>query len=252
MIEFINFSGKTILVTGATSGIGYEICMQIANFNGNIIAVGRNQEKLNDLANKMTKRIHFKGVLYDLENLDKLENLIEIIKIPIDGIVHAAGIVQLQPIKFLDMNLLNKIRTINYDSIVLIISKLLKKKLINKNASIIFISSIAGEVGMKGNFIYSSTKASLNSSAKVFASELSGQNIRVNCIAPGQVETTLTESVAKQVSAEAIIVDRKKYPLGYGKPEDIAHLALFLLSDKSSWITGTTITIDGGRSNILN
>lgn len=252
MINFINFSEKTILVTGATSGIGMEICIQIAKYGGNIIAVGRNQDKLNDLENQLSDAILFTGIVYDLENLENIDDLINKIPVSLDGIVHSAGIVQLQPIKFLNIDLMNKIRTINFDSVVLIISKLLKKKLINKNASIIFISSIAGEMGMKGNFIYSSTKAALNSSAKVFASELSGQNIRVNCIAPGQVETELTAAVALQVSEEAIEIDRKKYPLGYGKPEDIANLSVFLLSDKSRWITGTTITIDGGRSNILN
>ena len=252
MTNFIDFTGKTILVTGATSGIGQEICIQIAKFGANVIAVGRNQDKLNDLENQLQDTVSFTGLVYNLENLENIDDLINKIKTPIDGIVHSAGIVQLQPIKFLNLDLMNKIRTINFDSIVLIVSKLLKQKLINKNASIVFISSIASEMGMKGNFVYASTKAALNASARVFASELSAQNIRVNCIAPGQVETELTAAVALQVSAEAIEADRKKYPLGYGKPEDVANLALFLLSDKSSWITATTITIDGGRSNILN
>ena len=252
MNNFIDFAGRTILVTGATSGIGMETCIKIAKFGGNIIAIGRSQEKLNDLKNLLIGDFKFEGIVYDLENLENIDELISNIETQVDGIVHSAGIVQLQPIKFLNLELMHKIRTINYDSIVLILSKLLKKKLVNKNASIIFISSIAGEMGMKGNFIYSSTKAALNASARVFASELSGQNIRVNCIAPGQVETELTAAVALQVSEEAIEADRKKYPLGYGKPEDIANLAVFLLSEKSRWITGTTITIDGGRSNILN
>jgi len=249
MTSFIDFSEKTILVTGATSGIGHEICNQVSHYGGKVIGVGRDSEKLVSMANELPS---FIGITYDLSDLEKIDELIEKIEIPLDGIVHSAGIVQLLPIKFLDINLLNKIRTINYDSIVVIISKLLKKKKISKYASIIFISSIAGEMGMKGNFIYSSTKAALNSTAQVLASELSGQYIRVNTIAPGQVETALTTEIAATVSEEAIAVDRQKYPLGYGKPQDVAHLSLFLLSDKSSWITGTTITIDGGRSNILN
>lgn len=252
MSDFINLKDKTILITGATSGIGLETCLQIAKYGGNIIAIGRNQDKLDQLATQMPTDITFKSILFDLGQLAQLDALIEQVDIPIDGIVHAAGIVQLQPIKILDNQVLDKIRTINYDSIVSIVSKLLKKKKVNKNASIIFISSIAGAMGMRGNFIYSSTKAALNSTAQVLAAELSGQGIRVNCIAPGQVESPLTDEISAQVSAEAIAVDRQKYALGYGKPEDVAHLALFLLSDKSRWITATTITIDGGRSNILN
>lgn len=249
MKNFIDFSEKTILVTGATSGIGFEVCNQISKYGGNIIGIGRNDNKLEEMKKNISG---FEGICFDLEKLDNIEELIEKINIPLDGIIHAAGIVQLQPIKFIDIELVNKIRTINYDSIVLIISKLLKKKAIKKESSIVFISSIAGEVGMKGNAIYSATKAALNSTAKVLASELASQGIRVNTIAPGQVETELTKQIAEQVSSEAIEIDKKKYPLGYGSPEDVSNLALFLLSEKSRWITGTTVTIDGGRSNILN
>ena len=249
MKSFIDLTGKTFMVTGATSGIGYEICSQISIYGGKCIGIGRDSEKLDSMSDALQG---FSGISYDLSNLESLDGLIEQLEIPLDGIVHSAGIVQLQPIKFLNIDLLNKIRTVNYDSIVMIISKLLKKKKINKNSSIVFISSIAAEMGMKGNFMYSSTKAALNSTAKVFASELASQNIRVNTIAPGQVETALTEEISLTVSAEAILFDRQKYPLGYGKPEDVANLSLFLLSDKSRWITATTITIDGGRSTILN
>lgn len=249
MNNFIDFTDKTFLVTGVTSGIGYEICNQISLYGGKCIGVARDTEKLNLMTIEFQG---FTGISYDLSNLENMDQLIDKIEIPLDGIVHSAGIVQLQPIKFLNIDLLNKIRTVNYDSIVMIISKLLKKKKINKNSSIVFISSIAAEMGMKGNFIYSSTKAALNSTAKVFASELSSQNIRVNTIAPGQVESALTDEIAATVSEEAILSDRQKYPLGYGKPDDVANLSVFLLSDKSRWITATTITIDGGRSNILN
>lgn len=249
MLNFIDFTGKRILVTGATSGIGLEICKQISNYGGSVIGIGRNTEILNLLTNQL---INFKGITFDLSDLDRLDKLIEKINLPFDGIVHSAGIVQLLPIKFFDLKILNKVRKVNYDSILLIISKLLKIKKINKGASIIFISSIAGEMGMKGNSIYSSTKAALNSTTKVLASELSSQLIRVNSIAPGQVETSLTAEISSTVSAESIVIDKTKYPLGYGMPEDIANLVIFLLSSKSRWITGTIVNIDGGRSSILN
>jgi NAD(P)-dependent dehydrogenase (short-subunit alcohol dehydrogenase family) len=249
MLNFIDFTGRRILVTGATSGIGLEICKQISNYGGSVIGIGRNTEVLNSLTNQLT---NFKGIKYDLSDLESLDKLIEKIDLPFDGIVHSAGIVQLLPIKFFDLNILNKIRKVNYDSILLIISKLLKIKKINKGASIVFISSIAGEMGMKGNSIYSSTKAALNSTTKVLAAELSSQLIRVNSIAPGQVVTNLTEEISSKVSAESIAIDKTKYPLGYGMPEDISNLAIFLLSSKSRWITGTIVNIDGGRSSVLN
>lgn len=249
MENFINLSGKVYLVTGATAGIGLETCIRISKYGGAVIGVGRNAEKLDALSNKLP---NFVGINYDLLNTEELNKLISKIEHQLDGIVHCAGIVQLLPVKFFDLEALNKIRTVNYDSILLIISKLLKLKRINKDASIIFISSIAGEMGMKGNAIYSSTKAALNSTTKVLASELSSQRIRVNSIAPGQVETNLTLEIASKVSSDSILIDRSKYPLGYGTPEDVANLSVFLLSSKSKWINGTVINIDGGRSSILS
>jgi NAD(P)-dependent dehydrogenase (short-subunit alcohol dehydrogenase family) len=247
--NFINLSGKVYLVTGATAGIGLETCIQISKYGGVVIGVGRNTEKLDALSNQLP---NFVGINYDLINTEELDKLISKIEHQLDGIVHCAGIVQLLPVKFFDLEVLNKIRKVNYDSILLIISKLLKMKKINKDASIIFISSIAGEMGMKGNSIYSSTKAALNSTTKVLASELSSQRIRVNSIAPGQVETNLTLEISSKVSLDSILIDKNKYPLGYGSPEDVANLSVFLLSSKSKWITGTVINIDGGRSSILS
>lgn len=249
MDNFIDFTGKNFLVTGATSGIGLAICKQILNYGGSVVGIGRNIEKLDNLSKES---VNFIGLEYDLSNLENLDQLICRLDFSFDGIVHSAGVVQLLPIKFFDIVVLNKLRKINYDSILMIISKLLKLKKIKKEASIIFLSSIAGEMGMKGNSIYSSTKAALNSTTKVLAAELASQRIRVNSIAPGQVETNLTEEITNKVSAESIEIDKNKYPLGYGKPDDIANLAIFLLSPKSRWITGTIINIDGGRSSILN
>lgn len=251
MNSFIDFTDKTFLVTGATSGIGLEICKQIDNYNGNIVAIARNQNKLNSLKNSLKNKDKFVGLLFDLENTDNLNEIFQKLTFSFDGIIHAAGIVKLLPIKFFKQEFQNQIRKVNYDSIVNIISYLLKSKKINSEASIVLISSIAGNFGMKANLLYSSTKASLDIFAKVLASEVSGLKIRVNTICPGQVETPLTNAISETISKEALEIDRMKYPLGYGIPEDVANLTLFLLSDKSRWITGINIPIDGGRTSIL-
>jgi NAD(P)-dependent dehydrogenase (short-subunit alcohol dehydrogenase family) len=251
MKNFIDFQHKTFLITGATSGIGFEICKQIDSYNGTIVAIGRNQQKLEHLQNSLENKENFVGLVFDLEQLDTINELLEKLTFSFDGIVHAAGIVKLAPIKFYKQENQDQIRKVNYDSIVTIISYLFKTKKINNSASIVFISSIAGSFGMKGNLMYSSTKASLDIFAKVLASEVSNLKIRVNTICPGQVETPLTAAISETISSEAIEIDKKKYPLGYGTPEDVANLTLFLLSDKSKWMTGVNIPIDGGRTTIL-
>lgn len=251
MINFIDLSNQTFLVTGATSGIGLEICKNIDLYNGSIIAIGRDETKLIELENSLLNKINFKPILFDLEDLDNIKNLYKKIDLPVNGVIHAAGIVKLMPIKFYNQQNQDQIRKVNYDSITNIISYLLKSKKLVSESSIVFISSIAGNFGMKGNLMYSSTKASLDVFAKVLASEVSNLKIRVNTICPGQVETPLTSSISETISKEAIEIDRKKYPLGYGLPSDISNLTMFLISDKSRWITGTNITIDGGRTTIL-
>lgn len=251
MKNFIDFKNKTFLVTGSTSGIGLEICKQIDSFGGSIIAIGRNSSKLLSLKESLLHKDRFIGIEFDLENLDDLTNLYHQLSYSIDGIVHAAGIVKLQPIRFFKQTDQDQIRKVNYDSIVNIISFLLKSKRINNSASIVLISSIAGSYGMKGNLMYSTTKSALDIYAKVLATEVSNQKIRVNTICPGQVKTPLTSGISEIVSEEALVQDEKKYPLGYGTPEDVANLTLFLLSEKSKWITGVNIPIDGGRTSIL-
>jgi NAD(P)-dependent dehydrogenase (short-subunit alcohol dehydrogenase family) len=128
---------------------------------------------------------------------------------------------------------------------------MLKKKKFNKPSSIVFLSSIASLYGMKGNGLYAITKASLNIMAKTYANELANKKIRVNTVAPGMVNTQITLDASEFLSDEAILKDKKKYPLGYGEPKDVALPIVFLLSDASKWITGQVLVLDGGRTAVI-
>jgi NAD(P)-dependent dehydrogenase (short-subunit alcohol dehydrogenase family) len=169
----------------------------------------------------------------------------------LDGLVHCAGIVSLAPLKFIKVEVMDNIYNVNYRSIILLLQSIVKQKKINKEASIVFVSSIAGLFGMKGNGMYAGTKGALISATKVFANELAGLKIRVNCVAPGMVKTAITEETINQLSAEVIAIDEAKYPLGYGAPEDVANPICFLLSHGSKWITGQTLILDGGRTCVI-
>jgi NAD(P)-dependent dehydrogenase (short-subunit alcohol dehydrogenase family) len=247
-----NFSliDKTILVTGATSGIGFEICKQIAVAGGNFIGIGRNIEELQQyiVDNKL---VLSKAVKFDLSELDNIHLLVSELHLKINGFVHSAGIANVSPMHFFNYSDYEKIRKINLDCVLVLFSELLKKKKINKQSSVIFISSISAIRGAKGNGLYAITKSALDTISKVYANELSSKLIRVNTLQPGMVQTDMSLQAESILSKNVMDIDRAKYPLGYGEVKDIALPVIFLLSNASKWITGQSIVIDGGRSSFL-
>lgn len=248
--NYFSLSGKSILVTGATSGIGLEICKQIAIAGGNFIGIGRNVEKLQNHIDEFALE-DSKVVEFDLAVIENIHLLVTELPLKIDGFVHSAGIANVKPMQFFNYDDYESIRKINLDSVLVLFSELLKKKKINKNASIVFISSISAIRGAKGNGLYAITKAALDGISKVYANELSSKNIRVNTIQPGMVETDMSKQAENILSKEIMDIDRSKYPLGYGETKDIALPVIFLLSKASKWITGQSIVIDGGRTSII-
>jgi NAD(P)-dependent dehydrogenase (short-subunit alcohol dehydrogenase family) len=245
-----SLNDKTILVTGATSGIGLEICKQIAIAGGHFIGIGRNIEKLQQyiVASKLEGS---KAVKFDLIELKNIHLLISDLSTKIDGFVHSAGIANVSPMHFFNYSDYENIRKINLDCVLVLLSELLKKKKINKKSSVVFISSISAIRGAKGNGLYAITKSALDTIGKVYANELSSKYIRVNTIQPGMVETEMSKQAENILSKEVMDIDRSKYPLGYGEAKDIALPVIFLLSNASKWITGQSMVIDGGRTSFL-
>lgn len=249
MNNIFSLTGKTFLVTGASSGIGFETCKTIHSLGGKVIAIARNEENLKDLIKQLNPD-EDNFIKADLSDKNDIKLITEQIT-NIDGIVHSAGVVTLSPLKFINEEKMDLLYEINYKSIVLLMQSIVKAKKLNKGSSVVFVSSIAGLYGMKGNGMYAGTKGALISVSKVFANELAAQKIRVNCVAPGMVKTQITQETINQLSAEVIAEDEAKYPLGYGEPEDVANPICFLLSEASKWITGQTLTLDGGRTAII-
>jgi NAD(P)-dependent dehydrogenase (short-subunit alcohol dehydrogenase family) len=243
-----DLSGKIILVTGASSGIGYETCLSISRQGGTFIAVARRVELLEKLIEECGNKNSF--ILADLSQTEDIQKIVELMP-NIDGIVHSAGIVTLAPVKFYSKELMNSIRETNFDSITLLINLITKKKKINKGSSIVLVASIAGLFGMKGNGIYAASKGALIAISKVWASEFSSNRIRVNCVSPGMVKTEITNKSIEDLSLEVIQQDEKKYPLGYGEVIQVANPIIFLLSEASSWITGQNLILDGGRTSTI-
>jgi NAD(P)-dependent dehydrogenase (short-subunit alcohol dehydrogenase family) len=167
-------------------------------------------------------------------------------KLPkLDGIVHCAGTQQTCITKMLDKRTLQRLMDTNFFSAAVLNAALMKAKLLVKGSSVVFVSSAAASrVAEVGNAAYSASKGALTAYSRVLAAELAPRNIRVNSIAPGMVRTALMDKF--DVTEEEFLENEKQYPLGYGKPEDVAYAIVFLLSEASRWITGTELLMDGG------
>lgn len=234
---------KTILVTGASSGIGRATAVACSKMGAAVILTARNEKRLletNLLINK-------ECTIYpaDLTSEQDREKLIS--QIPeIDGVVLCAGQTQTIPVKFAKRDKFTSPFEINFFALVELNRMLFSKKKLKKEASVVIISSIGGlRIFNSGNMIYGTSKAALDSYMKYAAREFSTRSIRVNSICPGMVETPLIH--AGVYTEEQLEEDVKRYPLGrFGKPEDIANAVIYLLSDASSWVTGHGLVIDGG------
>lgn len=234
------FKNKNILITGASSGIGEKIATDVSLNNGHAFLVARNEKKLIKITNELKKNnLKSSYILADFKNTNDIKKLSD--QLPnLSGIVINAGIIDYAPVKFISYDSMIETFNVNFFSNVLLIKNLLKKNKINKNASIVFIGSISSYLGTPATSIYASSKAALTTFSKVLASELIPKKIRVNTVSPGLVNTDLIKNISK---VKDIF---EKYPLGIGQVEDVSNQVMFLLSEKSKWITGTNIKIDGG------
>lgn len=242
-----SLSGKTILVTGASSGIGRAVAIACASMGGRIVLNGRNTSNLQDTCEQLNGEDHL-ILASDLSTQEGIDSLIG--QCPkLDGIVHCAGIPKLCPIKYLTKDVLNEIININEIAPILLTAGLLKKKLISKRASIVFIASTAGVLmsGAVGDTDYSATKGALSGFMKTAVRELGPQQIRVNTICPAMVETPILQTANSLLSKEEIESKLRRYHIKrFGKPEDVAWAAVYLLSDVAEWITGVDLPVDGG------
>ena len=239
-----HLTNKTILVTGASSGIGKEIAISVSKMGANVVITGRDETRLNETIDMLESGEH-KIIKADLLDESQIKSMVD--EMPnVDGVVHCAGIVKPFPVKFISEQVLHEIFDINYTAQVLLMTHLTRKKKLNKDCSIVFSSSIAADHPYKGGALYAGSKAALEAYSKVVALEFSHMGIRSNCIASAMVKTPMFETAENQGSKERMDEHIKKYPLGVGYPEDVANAAIYLLSPASKWMTGKTITLDGG------
>ena len=241
-----SLEGKSVLVTGAASGIGRATAIQCAEMGAKVILVDLNEQGLNE-SMALIPRDDTEYRALDLTDLDKLIEMVGTLP-KLDGVASNAGIVLSLLAKFSEPKDMERIFKINTFSHINLVQQLINQKKLNKGASIVFTSSMSGVYcGLAGGSLYGATKSAILGYTKALAIELAPRRIRVNTIHPGMIETPLTAGTA--LSKELLKEDAKNYPLGrYGKPEEIAYSIVYLLSDATVWMTGSQLLIDGGYS----
>lgn len=238
---------KRILVTGASSGIGRRTAIEISNMGGSVVVTGRDTERLRHTFDELDSnagQLHIM-VIADLTREEDLERISEECG-ELNGVVHCAGIGDKTLLRMVREKDIDRIMDVNFKAPALLQKLLLKKKRIQSSSSIVFIASRAPMAPLAGNGLYSASKGALIAYSRVLAQELASRKIRVNCICPAMV---LSEFLEKEGLATGIDYEEKgkAYPLGrYGLPKDIAYLAVYLLSDASEWITGSSFDATGG------
>lgn len=238
-------TGKVILVTGASSGIGRGIAIACSKMGATIILNGRDRKKLEATLEQLEDGEH-QILPADLTSPSAVKEMVTALP-PLDGIVHCAGIGNRTLCRQLSEETVSNVMDINFKGPVMLQQMLLEQKKINKGASIVFMASMASVSPSIGHAAYSASKGAIISYANCLSLELAPRKIRVNCISPAMVWTDLV--LQDGVDEEQLKEDEQNYPLKrYGTPEDIAHLAIYLLSDASSWMTGSNIKISGGAN----
>lgn len=249
-MEYNPFSlvNKCILVTGASSGIGRAIAVECSRIGAKVVITARNIDRLKETFNALSGDGH-ECIVADLNNVEDIDNLAN--SVPnLDGIVHCAGISNRTLSKMVRPKDIESVMGTNFNAPVLLQRSLLKRKKVKNGSSIIFIASRAPFAPTIGNGLYAASKGAIIAYSKVLGLELASQNVRVNCICPAMVWTELIRRDGDLMGVDYHELE-KSYPLGrYGKPEDIAFLSIYLLSDCSCWMTGSCIDITGGANSL--
>lgn len=241
-----SLEGKTILVTGASSGIGKATAIECSKMGAELILTGRNKQRLIETKEQLVGSSHI-CISADLTNENELQNLV--CSVPqLDGLVNNAGIQKYLPTPFINEEDLLRILKTNTIAPILLTKMLVKKKKMKNPSSIVFTSSLAGNYkSSPGNAMYSTSKGAISGFMRNAAIDLAAKGIRCNAVNPGMIVTPIMTD-NPNLTAEQWEENKKLYPLKrFGEPKDVAYGIVYFLSDASSWVTGSSLVIDGGR-----
>lgn len=247
--NFFNLKDKLFLVTGASSeGIGRATAILLSQLGARVILVGRNKEQLDHTFAKLLGSGH--GVeIFDLTQVDEIPDWMKTIADnygSLNGLVHSAGLHLLKPLALMNADHLRTLMDINVFAAMSLVKGIRQKMVRATSVSVVLLSSVVALVGQPVVSGYAASKGALLAMMRSLALELAPENVRVNCISPGIVETDMTTHLFSRLGEDYARRIIEEHPLGIGQPQDVANAIVFLLSEASRWITGTNMVLDGG------
>lgn len=247
--SFIDFSGKRVVVTGASSGIGRAVAVELSRRGAGLILIGRDKKRLDETGNLLENR-KFQLLQLDLREEVKIFPMIKELTEKtgrIYGLCYSSGVVETRPLSSLKVEGVQEMLDVNLMGGLELAKAVCRRDIMDENGgSILFISSIYARIGMAGQIGYSASKGAISAAARTMAVELARRNIRVNVISPGLVKTDMTAKAFSVLSESQVKAMEEAYPLGTGTPEEVARAAVFLLAPQNRWITGIDLVVDGG------
>ena len=248
MINPFDLTGRTILVTGASSGIGRATAVVLSQLGARLILVARSAEALNQTASLLESPGHV-VVPFDLNATDSIPDWLKQVakeQGALSGLAHAAGVHITRPLRFMSGEQLDGLMRINFTAAMQLAKGFRQRGVCTNPSSIVFVSSVMGLVGQPGVSAYVASKGALVAVARSLGLEFAAEGIRVNCVAPGQVQSRMADVQNESLTEEQRKAVEAMHPLGLGQPEDVAHSIAYLLSNGARWVTGTTLVVDGG------
>lgn len=243
-----DFSGRKVIIAGASSGIGRRTAEMLADYGASGILIARRKDRLEEICKSMSGERHcyYAADLSDIGNIESLVKHINSREGAIDGLVYCCGIADARPIKMAKPDFVARMMSINFLAFYEMVRCVTKRGRFSQGMSIVGISSCAAVAGGKSQSVYSASKAAMDAAVRVMAQELADKAIRVNTIRPGSINTSMYQMGVQEMGADFQEQVLEKQFLGIGETDDVASMVSFLLSEKAKFITGTHIAVDGG------